>query len=294
MTHATDRAPSTYVLVTPARDEEAYIGLTLDSVIRQTVRPLRWVIVSDGSTDATDAIVRRYQARHDWIDLLRMPDRAERHFAGKAQCFNAGYATVRRLASDLVGNLDADVSLDEDHFAFLIERFAERPRLGVAGTPFREGEARYDFRFSSDEHVSGACQLFRRECLEAVGGYLPLAGGGIDVVAVLTARLNGWETRSFTERSYVHHRPMGSARHGTAVARFKLGERDYVLGRHPLWQVCRAIYQMRRRPRLVGGCLLIAGYLSALLRRAERPLPQELIRFQRHEQMQRLRKFLIG
>jgi glycosyltransferase involved in cell wall biosynthesis len=284
----------TYVLITPARNEAALIELTIQSVVAQTIQPARWVIVSDGSTDGTDAIVRRRQARHGWIELLRMPERGERHFAAKAECFNAGYASVERLGYDLIGNLDADVSFDEDYFAFLVDRFVERPGLGVGGTPFREGGTGYDFRFTSDEHVSGSCQLFRRECLEAIGGYTPLKGGGIDVIAVLTARMKGWETQSFRQRTYVHRRPMGSAGHGAAVAKFRLGENDYVLGRHPLWQVCRSMYQMTRRPRLIGGSMLLCGYLWALLRRAERPLSGDLIRFQRREQMRRLRKFITG
>ena len=286
--------PLAYVLITPARDEEAYIELTIESVIQQTARPRRWVIVDDGSRDATEAIVARYQARYPWIALVRRPARRERHFAGKAEAFDAGYASVKALAHDLVGNLDADVSFDADYFRFLLDQFAADPELGVAGTPFREGGTGYDFRFSSAAYVSGPCQLFRRECFEAIGGYPPLEGGGIDLVAVVTARMHGWHTRSFTERTYVHHRPLGSATHGAAVARFKLGQQDYVLGGHPLWQVCRAMYQMTRRPRVTGGCMLLCGYLWAMLRRAERPVSEELIRFRRREQMRRLRQFIGG
>ena len=80
--------PLTYVLITPARNEEAFIELTMKSVVNQTVRPVKWVIVSDGSTDSTDAIVKKYAAEHDWIELITMPERRERHFAGKVNAFN--------------------------------------------------------------------------------------------------------------------------------------------------------------------------------------------------------------
>ncbi len=110
----------TYVLITPARNEADYIELTLKSMVAQTVRPLRWVIVSDGSTDGTDEIVRRYMAGNTWIELLRMPERRERHFAGKVHAFNAGYDRVKNLNFDVVGNLDADVSFEPGHFEFLI------------------------------------------------------------------------------------------------------------------------------------------------------------------------------
>ena len=285
----------TYVLITPARNEAAFIELTIQSVIKQTVLPLRWVIVSDGSTDGTDDIVRKYTTSHDWIELLRMPDRKERHFGGKVLCFNAAYSSlvVRHpsLCFDIIGNLDADISFEADLFAFLLTKFTEHPKLGVAGVPFTEGRGTYDFRFSSIEHVSGQCQLFRRECYEAIGGYIALKKGGIDVVAVLMARMKGWQTRTFTERLYKHHRIMGTAKHGNIKTNFMLGEKDYSIGRHPLWQIFRSFYQMTRPPIILGGTLLLSGYFWAMLRRVERPLPEELVRFQRREQMQRLKGF---
>ena len=262
-----------YVLITPARNEAAFIELTIQSMVKQTARPLRWVIVSDGSTDGTDDIVRKYATSHDWIELLRLPERKERHFGGKVLCFNAGYSSLvtrhPSLCFDIIGNLDADMSFEGDVFAFLMNKFAENPKLGVAGVPFSEGSGTYDFRFSSVEHVSGACQLFRRECFEAIGGYIPLKGGGIDVAAVLSARMKGWQTRTFPEKMCLHHRTMGTASHGGAKASFRLGVKDYTLGRHPVWQFFRAFYQMTRPPLILGGALLLAGYFWAMMKRTE-------------------------
>jgi biofilm PGA synthesis N-glycosyltransferase PgaC len=280
-----------YVLITPARNEEEFIELTIRSLIAQTVRPLKWIIVSDGSTDRTDDIAKKYMAEHAWIELLRMPERKERHFGGKVLCFKAGCDRVKDLHYDIIGNLDADLSFESDLFAFLMEKFAANPKLGVGGAPFAEGQGTYDFRFSSVEHVSGACQLFRRECFEAIGGYTPIKGGGIDVVAVLTARMKGWETRTFPEKCLLHHRPMGTAGAGGLTARFKLGQKDYTLGRHLLWQTFRSFYQMTRRPFILGGSAVLAGYLWAMLIRVERPVSRELIQFQRREQMQRVKRF---
>ena len=284
----------TYALVTPAKNEEAYLELTIKSVVAQRVRPIKWVIVSDGSTDRTDEIAGQYAAGHNWIELVRMPERRERHFGGKVACFNAGYERIKPLDCDIVGSLDADITFDEEYFSFLLSQFVQNPKLGIAGTPFTEGSTSYDFRFSSVDHVSGACQLFRRKCFEEIGGYTPLKGGGIDVVAVLSARMKGWQTRSFTEKSSFHHRPMGSAKHSAVAGKFKLGQKDYALGRHPLWQLFRAIYQMTRKPIIFGGCGLLSGYLWAMVRRAERPVSRELIDFQRREQMARLKKFVTG
>ena len=285
----------TYVLITPARNEEAYLELTIQAVVSQTHRPLRWVIVSDGSTDRTDEIAAQYAARYDWIELLRMPPRADRHFAGKVGSFEAGLTRVRDLPFDLVVSLDGDISFEPDYFDFLLAKFEADPRLGLAGTPFDEGGQTYDYRFSSLDHVSGACQVFRRECYEQIGGYLPLPGGGIDVVAVLNARMRGWTTRTFPEKVCVHHRPMGSANdHLKFASNFKLGQRAYRLGFHPLWQLFRSVYQMTRTPYVIGGLALGAGYFWSMLTRVDRPVSHELIEFQRRDQMKRLRSFVIG
>ena len=279
-----------YVLITPARNEDAFIELTVQSVVKQTARPVRWLIVSDGSTDSTDEIVGRYAEKHTWIELFRMPERETRHFGGKALCFNAGYARIKHLAHDVVGSLDADITFEEDYFEFLMRKFTEDPKLGVAGTPFSEKGMTYDYRYSSIEHVSGACQLFRRECLDAIGGYVQSKAGGIDVIAVITARMTGWSTRTFTERVSEHHRPMGSAdQRNNFNANFKLGQRGYRLGFHPLWQVLRSAYQMTRKPYITAGTALFLGYFWAMLQRMERPIGRELIQFQRRDQMRRLR-----
>jgi glycosyltransferase involved in cell wall biosynthesis len=188
----------TYVLITPARNEAQFIELTIKSVLTQLVRPLKWVIVSDGSTDNTDPIVKQCTANAPWIELLRMPERRERDFAGKVHAFEAGYARMAGLKFDVIVSLDADISFEADYFSLLLEKLSADPKLGLVGTPFQEdsGQA-YDYRFVSIEHVSGACQVFRRECFEEIGGYLPVKGGSIDHIAVITARMKGWKTRTF-------------------------------------------------------------------------------------------------
>jgi glycosyltransferase involved in cell wall biosynthesis len=278
-----------YVLVTPARNEALFIEDTIRSVIAQTNRPLRWVIVSDGSTDETDEIVRRYTKDNSWVEFVRMPTRRERDFAGKVHAFSAGYARLQKLSFDVVGSLDADISFDESYFELLLAKFAEMPRLGVAGTPFREGERHYDFRFASIEHVSGACQMFRRECFDMIGGYRPVRGGGIDWIAVTTARMRGWQTRTFLDTHCKHHRPIGTATTGVLGASFKAGQKDYRLGGHPVWELFRGVYQMRSRPYGLRGLILMSGYFWDFVRGAEKSVDIELQRFHRKEQVQRLK-----
>jgi biofilm PGA synthesis N-glycosyltransferase PgaC len=281
----------TYVLITPARNEAAFIEQTIKAVIQQTVKPVKWVIVSDGSTDGTDEIVKKYIREHPWMELVRMPERTDRHFGGKAIAFNAGRDKIRHIAYDIIGNLDADITFDADYFEFLLNKFAQDRTLGVAGTPFREGDAQYDYRFSRKEHVSGACQLFRRECFETIGGYIPLKEGGIDLTAVVTARMRGWKTETFTEKACLHLRPMGKAGPHYLKYTFKSGHGDYLLGVHPAWQFFRSIYQMSTKPLFLSGFLLLSGYTWGMIARPPKPVSNEFVRFRRKEQMRWLRDY---
>jgi glycosyltransferase involved in cell wall biosynthesis len=281
-----------YVLVTPARNEAQFIELTLKSVIAQTCKPLKWVIVNDGSTDGTAEIVNGYAKDHPWIQMLTMPERKERHFAGKVQAFNAGYACMRDLKYEVIASLDADISFDPEYFSFLLGKLAEDPQRGLVGTPFvdvADESTKYDYRFVNIEHVSGACQVFRRECFEEIGGYTPVKGGGIDYLAVITSRMKGWKTRTFTDKVCHHHRVMGTAEHHLLQARFKYGMKDYAFGNHPLWEFFRAAYQMTRKPIIVGGGAILAGYIWGMIKRAKRPISPQLIEFVRREQIERLK-----
>ena len=282
-----------FAIITPARNEEAYIEKTIQSVISQTVLPEKWVIVSDGSTDHTDEIVQNYLVTNPWIEFIRMPEHNDRNFAAKVHCFNAGYRSIQDLDFDIIGNLDADVSFEKDYFEFLLNKFAENPSLGVAGTPFVQDSFSYDYRFSNINHVTGSCQLFRRKCFEDIGRYTPVKSGGIDWIAVTTARMKGWETRSFVGKRYFHHRKFSTANNNIVMAMFRYGVKDYFLGGHPLWEFLRVIYQMKNEPYVIGGLFLFIGYVWAFLSRYERPVSKELINFHRREQMERLRKIFL-
>lgn len=283
------------MLVTPARNEAQLIEATIQSVVAQTVRPLKWVIVNDGSTDATDDIVSGYATEYEWIELLRMPERRERNFAGKAYAFSAGKAKVDGLTYEVIANLDADITFEPDYFSFLLEKLANDMTLGVVGTPYVEttGES-FDYKFTSPDHVSGACQVFRRACYEAIGGYVPVKAGTIDCIAVITARMKGWKTRTFTDKVCQHHRKVGTAESGPMKANFNTGVMDYVMGNHPLWELFRTVYQMTRKPYVVRGLALGAGFLWTFIRRVKRPISDDLMKFHRREQMQRLKNKVTG
>jgi glycosyltransferase involved in cell wall biosynthesis len=282
-----------YVLITPARNEQAFITMTLDSVCAQTLLPERWVIVDDGSTDRTGEIADDYARRHSWIEVVHRPQHMERNFAGKVHAFNAGFERVQSLEFEVVGCLDSDLSFELDYLEFLMNKFSGDPQLGVAGTPFLENG--YDSAkdsFEGQNHVAGGCQLFRRECFQEIGGYVPNRAGGIDWIAVTTARMKGWKTRSFVEKRFQHYRPLGTAERNQLKASFSYGEKDYYLGNSPVWQLFRVSYRMAKPPFIIEGLALLCGFCWAALRRTKRPVSQELMRFHRREQMKKLRTIL--
>ena len=278
-----------YVLITPAHNEEALIEKTLASMVAQTQLPERWIIVDDGSTDKTAEIVESYTPRYPWIELVRRPEQLRRSFAGKVHAFNAGLEWAQQsLEFEVIGNLDADLSFDPGYLEFLIGKFAEDLQLGVAGTPFTE-DGGYDTAqdsFEGENHVAGGCQLFRRQCFADVGGYIPNPAGGIDWIAVTTARMKGWRTRSFPQKRFHHHRTLGTAGKSRVAASFSYGEKDYYLGGSPMWQLFRVACRATNQP--VEGLGLLAGYCWAAIRRIERPVSGELMRFHRREQLKKL------
>lgn len=282
-----------YALITPARNEETLIEKVIQSMIRQTLPPAKWVIVDDGSVDATAAIVRKYLPQYPWMELLSRPQHKERSFAGKVHAFNAGLERLEGIAYDVIGNLDADVSFDPGYCDFLMGRFEEDEKLGVAGTIFKEdGYSSATDSFEGQNHVAGGCQLFRCRCFEEIGGYVPNRAGGIDWIAVTTARMMGWKTRAFREMCFFHYRSLGTAERSVLASAFSYGEKDYYLGGHPVWEGFRVAYRLLKRPYVLGALALLFGYVSAFLRRIDRPVSKELMRFHRKEQMAKLRTIL--
>ncbi len=174
---------------------------------------------------------------------------------------------------------------------FLLQRFAELARLGVAGTPFTEAGGYDSTRdsFEGENYVAGPCQMFRYQCFRDIGGYVANHAGGVDWIAVMTARMKGWTVKAFPQKRFHHHRSMGTAERGKVFAMFSYGQKDYYLGGSPLWQLFRAVYQATKPPFAVGGLALLSGYTHASVTRVPRAVSLDLMRFHRKEQMKKLR-----
>jgi biofilm PGA synthesis N-glycosyltransferase PgaC len=283
-------APS-YVLITPVRNEQEFIDRTIVAVADQTHRPERWVIVSDGSTDRTDDIVRRRAETLPFIRFVRRESAGKRDFNSKVLAIREGAECMKDVDYDFIGNLDGDVSIAPEYFEQLLARFNEQPVLGLAGGLIYEdlGDSWRAQTLGTDRSVAGAVQMFRRACWEAIGGYPPLRYGGEDAAAEIMARQRGWHTRTFRDLRVQHHRRVGMEGQSALRAFYNMGWREAVIGYHPMFEMVRVLNRMRSAPVILGGLSHLGGYLSAKAWREPIGLPVDCVEFLRHEQMERLR-----
>jgi poly-beta-1,6-N-acetyl-D-glucosamine synthase len=282
-----------YVIITPAHNEEAFIEKTIESVINQTVRPAKWIIVNDSSTDRTCEIVERYVSHHDFIQLIKVKREAGRHFGNKVRAFNHGVAALLGSGYDYIGNLDADISIGSDYFEKILPEFDKDPKLGIAGgivyTKIHNNFVTHDETLDS---VGGAVQMFRRTCFEEIGGYLALPFGGIDAAAEITARMRGWKVRKFPENRVFEHRRTGTAVSGPLAARIKEGRRFYSLGYGFVFYLVRCLYRLKDRPFVLGSAAALLGYLDSMIRLRPVVLSREAVLYLRAEQRGKLRRTL--
>ncbi|MCZ6703700.1 MAG: glycosyltransferase family 2 protein [Ignavibacteria bacterium] len=284
-----------YVLITPARNEEKFIRKTIESVISQTILPLKWVIVSDGSTDKTDEIVESFANKYDFIQFLKTKNRPDRNFSSKAAAFNLGYEQLNNIQYDFIGNLDADITFENNYYELILKKFELNEKLGIAGgVRIDLIDEEFVIIKSSRHSVAGAFQLFRKECFDSIGGYLPLEYGGIDAVAETTARMQGWEVFSFPEFIIQHHRMTGSSSEDVLRHKFRIGIKYYMIGYHPLFPILRFGSLIFRKPYVIGSLISISGFFWATIRRYERPVTTEFVKYLKSEQKGRFRSWLSG
>ena len=255
-----------YAVVTAAYNEVNYIGKLLESMVAQTVHPKRWVIVSDGSTDGTDDLVRKFAERWEFIELHRIIEDHPRNLTAQVHAINAGFARLKDHECEFVGNLDADVSFGPTYFAELLAKFSEDPTLGLAGGSIcEESDGVFVSRHNnSDTSVPHAVQLFRRECLESLGGYKPFSWCGADSYAEVALRMKGWRVQSFSALQVYHHRPTGNGFGGWRY-RFRGGVMDFYLGTHPLFELFRIVRRAAGQTLYLRCSRQVCGVLVGLL-----------------------------
>jgi biofilm PGA synthesis N-glycosyltransferase PgaC len=285
---------SGYVLITAAHNEAAFIARTCESVLAQTRPPLRWIVVDDASSDETGTIVDRYRAAHPGlIELVRMDRPPGRDFGNKVRAFDHGLARVGQSPFAFVGNLDADIELPPDYYAQMLTHFRNDSRLGIAGGMVHSSiDGAYVAQNVAPDSVAGAVQLFRRECFESVGGYLPLRHGGIDAAAEIMARQKGWRVRTFADIAVHEHRRTGTASSDPLSARRREGARFYSLGYQWTFFLARCIRRSLERPRVIGSLTALYGYLVSAVRGDPVVLPRDALEFLRDEQRRKLLRLL--
>ena len=279
-----------YVVVTPARNEEDTIGKTLASMVAQTVRPMQWIIVNDGSTDRTREIVEAYTRKHDWIVLFDRRDRGFRQLgAGVVHAFDEGLAESTVTDWDFVVKLDADLSFQPDYFENLLRRFDADPKLGIASgkTFLPQPDGSLKIEWCHDEHVRGPAKMYARHCWEAIGGLEAVRGW--DMIDETHAQMRGFETHSFIEEEILHHRPIDGRQSNVYRSRFDMGRLHYRFGYLWLYNLVRSTRStLQDYPRVIGGILLFLGWHWAWLRRDERR-DEAFIEFVQEKQRARMR-----
>jgi poly-beta-1,6-N-acetyl-D-glucosamine synthase len=289
VTQMSKNSESAYVIVTAAHNEEAFLELTIQSVLAQTLRPVRWVIVSDRSTDRTDSIVESYAAQHEFIRLLRLDHNLSRGSTSKITALREAIGQLGDCEYDFIANLDGDVSFDTDYFVSLLTQFQQDPGLGIAGgVVYEPRKGVFRPRISNAlRSVAHAGQMVRRTCYDQIGGWLALEFGGEDWYAEIRARKFGWRVAAFPEQKLLHYRPTGGAT-PLFLHRFREGKMDQSVGSHPAFEIAKCARRVLERPFLLGSLVRMGGFLSSHATRRPPVISPELVRFLRKEQIRRI------
>jgi biofilm PGA synthesis N-glycosyltransferase PgaC len=285
----------TYAIITPARNEAKYIQQTIDSLIAQSRHPVEWIIVDDGSTDETAAIVERAAEAQPWIRLIRAPDRGDRVVgAGVVEAFNIGLRALRHRDASYLCKLDADLVLPPHYFDLLIKYFDTDPQLGIACGRIREGVGTQSYLLRHEpEMVFGAAKFYRRTCFDAIGGLEPSIGwDGIDCYQAMR---RGWRTATLPDPAIeiLHLRRMGTSHKNILHGCSRRGRGLRYNRSHPLWVVASATYRMFDRPYGIAGLCVLWGYLDATARQTPQIPDPEFGQFLRTWQMRKLRRVLL-
>jgi len=277
-----------YVVITPIRDEEKYLPLTLVSMIAQTVKPRQWILVDDGSRDATGRMIDEAAAAHPWITAVHCTDRGSRQAgSGVIAAFYEGFKAIAVPDWEFVAKFDGDLAFAPDYFARCLQEFAANPKLGVGGgtccKPDPDGR-QPEFLGEPPFHVRGPTKIYRKACFAAIDGLIQAPGW--DTVDLIKANMLGWQTRTFPHIQLIHLRATGGA-YGSWKDWKKNGLANYITGYAPVFMACKCARRTLRRPHLQGLALWF-GFMKGYLSRTPRVKDQAMIRYLRAQQWRAL------
>jgi glycosyltransferase involved in cell wall biosynthesis len=280
---------SKYIIISPVRNEEKYVKKTLQSVINQTVKPIEWIIVNDGSTDGTRKIIEEYTRKYDWIKGINLKDRGF-YYPGKGvvEIFYKGFNEIKTKKWNYLVKLDCDLCFDNDYFEKILNKFMENKKLGIAsGCTFLPMQNCYVKEKNQKDHPCGVSKIYKKECFESIGGLKPIPGW--DLADILSAQMKGWETKCFMDYKITHYKQTGSQRKGITRGAFFTGQVHCRLGYLFIYALLRAIYRITERPYLIGGLGYISGYVYSMQKKQKKYFDAEMIEFLRKKQ----RRYLI-
>ncbi len=282
-----------YLIISPGRNEAEFMRATLDSVIAQSVRPQKWVIVDDGSTDESPANLAEYDSKYDWIVVITREDRGRRAVgSGVIEAFYAGFETIEIDDYDFICKLDLDLRLPPRYFETLLGKMRDNPRIGsCSGKAYIEKNGELVSERHSDEMSIGASKFYRVECFKEIGGFVrEVMWDGIDCHQ---CRMRGWIVCSYDEPDlrFDHLRPMGSSQQNILAGRMRHGYGQYFMGTGLLWMIATAVYRIPEKPYVIGGLFILYGWLKSWIRDLPRYEEPGFREFLRHYH---LRSLLVG
>ncbi len=270
-----------YVIISPVRNEEEYVGKTIDSVIKQTILPVEWIMVNDGSSDKTAEIITRYMLQYPWIKLINLKDRGFYYpGTGVVHVFQKGLEQVLTNNWDFLVKLDCDLEFRNDYFEQIFAEFIINPRLGIAsGCTYKPVKGDLVRESAQPDHPCGASKVYRKDCWKEIGGLLPVPGW--DLADILKARMLKWDTRCFFELKLTHFRPGGSRRKGLVKPKFLQGRFEYRHGYSFFYTFLKASKNIFSKPVVIGSIGKVAGYIWAFASRDPYLFDPEMRKFLR-------------
>lgn len=283
-----------YIIISPVRNEEDHIIKTIQSVINQIILPIEWIIVNDGSTDSTQSLIEESIKGYSWIKLINLNDRGFYYpGTGVVNVINEGYENISISEWDYLVKLDCDISLESNYFENIFNEFKRNTKLGIAsGAVYFVDDNKEVKEKSQSDHPWGASKIYRRHCFEDIQGWKPIPGW--DLADLLSAQMNGWETRCFDNYKILHYRKTGTRRTDITSGRFLLGRFHYRYGYGLLYTFVKSIYRLAEKPIFLGGVSILFGYVYASIIREDRLFDKDMRNFLRKKQRNFLKQKLIN
>ncbi len=284
-----------YIVITPAYNEQDYIEKTIKSVLAQSILPKAWFIVDDDSTDQTAEIVKAYTEQYSWIKYIyRRKDKNQSYYASNVYAIEEGLKIAKGQEYDYLGILDADISLPQYYYEKILAWFERDSKLGIASGVYMDRIGGNKFRRILNDRRSTpkALMVFKKQCYEDIGGFIPMQYGGEDTCACFIARIRGWKTWSFPDMIAVHNKPVGTGHaKSTLKIRFRQGIGEYFLATHPLFALAKSCRRcFKEPPYLIGGMVRMSGFIYAHFMGLKRQIPDDVVKYIRSEQFYRVLK----